>query len=143
MRQKGSSTPASMAEATAAGMRSASRPSAGINPVSTIISPAMTKAPTAVDQPRPSVEAASRAAPGVDQARTTGIFSRQLSTAPGRPMPRHRAVTMEMIWAGAAPMAWPACTTRATVPPKPTTVATAAAEKLAGGGRRMELMRSS
>ena len=94
-----------MAEATAAGMRSARRPSAGISPVSTIISPAMTKAPTAVDQPRPSVEAASRAAPGVDQASTTGIFSRQLSTAPGRPMPRHRAVTMEMIWPGDAPIA--------------------------------------
>ena len=107
-RQKGSNTPASMAEAMAAGMRSASRPRAGTSPVSTISSPASTKAPTAVDQPRPSVEAASRAAPGVDQARTTGIFSRQLSTAPGRPMPRQSAVTMEMIWTGEAPSVCPA-----------------------------------
>ena len=102
---KGSSTPASMAEATEAGIFCASRPSAGRRPVSTIRTAANTKAPMALDQPSPSVEAASRAAPGVDQASTTGILNRQLSTIPGRPMPRHRAVTIETIWLGLAPSA--------------------------------------
>ncbi len=97
-----------MAEATDAGIFCASRPSAGRSPVSTINTAATTKAPTALAQPMPSVEAASSAAPGVDQARTTGILNRQLSKIPGRPIPRHRAVTIEVIWAGLAPSACPA-----------------------------------
>ena len=100
---------------------------------------ATTKAPTALLQPSPRVEAASSAAPGVDQASTTGMRSRQLNSAPGTPMPRHRAVTIDTIWIGVASNACPAWTTRATVPPKPTTVATAAAEMLEGG-RRDRLM---
>lgn len=105
---KGSSTPASMAEAMAAGTRAASPPSAGIRPVRIISRAAKTKAPIAVGQDSPRVEAASRAAPGVDQAKTMGIFSRQLSKAPGAPMPRHRAVTIDPIWPASAPKAWPA-----------------------------------
>ena len=97
-----------MAEAIADGIRPASRPSAGIRPVRIIRAAEMTKAPTAVCHDSPSVEAASRAAPGVDQARTTGIFSRQLKRAPGTPMARQSAVTMEPIWPASAPRACPA-----------------------------------
>src|SRR4051794_18070527 len=73
VRQNGSRTPASMAEAMEAGMRAASRPSTGTRPSTIIISAEAMKMATAVGQVMPGGAAASSAAPAVDQASTMGM----------------------------------------------------------------------
>src|SRR5689334_23262857 len=73
VRQKGSSTPASIAEAIEAGMRAARRPSAGTRPRMIINAAATRKMAVAVGQVMPGGVAANNAAPGVDQASTTGM----------------------------------------------------------------------
>ena len=126
-RQKGSITPASIPDATCAGMRAASRPSAGISPSTTIIAAAATNTPVATGHPAAVALAAISAAPGVDQASTTGIFCHQLRKMLPIAMPAHSAVTIDPICPAVPPSACPACTTSTTVPPKPMSAAIAAA----------------
>src|ERR1700753_3262401 len=77
-RHSSSTTPASMAWAIGVGMAEMSWPSRGHSPVITMRPPATANAPTAAGQPpRTTPVLASRAAPGVDQARVRG--------APGPP----------------------------------------------------------
>ena len=64
--------PASMAAAMGVGMRSISRPNGLTKAASTIRPPARRNEPTAAWMEMP-LEAAIRAAPGVDQAVTTGM----------------------------------------------------------------------
>lgn len=71
------STPASMAAAIAVGMRSMSRPKGFTAAARTISAPTRRNAPTAASMETP-LEAAIRAAPGVDQAVTIGIRYRTL-----------------------------------------------------------------
>src|SRR5690349_19483236 len=72
-RQIGSSTPASIARASDAGIRAIRSPRAGTRPVSTISTPVTTNAPTAASQPPVTAPVeSSSAAPGVDQARVIG-----------------------------------------------------------------------
>ena len=71
LRQKGRRTPASIAAATPSGIMATRRPSGLIAPVRMTSTPASAKAATACAMLVPLV-AASSAAPGVDQASTTG-----------------------------------------------------------------------
>lgn len=123
-----------MAEATALGIFSANRPKAGTRPSTMASTAATTKTPTATGQEIPEVVPASRAAPGVDQARTTGILRPSDIAPPARPIPRHRAVTADPVCSGLAPRTRMACTTSATVPPNPIRVAIRAADQAVTGG---------
>ncbi|MNI72116.1 hypothetical protein D3C73_1280370 [compost metagenome] len=85
-RHRGSSTPASIACASAVGIFAMSRPRTGSSPVRTISTPTMRNAPTAAGQPPSTIPAeASSAAPGVDHASVTGIRDRQASHRIPRP----------------------------------------------------------
>jgi hypothetical protein len=66
------STPASMPEAMATGMRPIARSNQPENPQSVMRPPDTRKAPVASSMDRPAALVTSRAAPGVDQAVTTG-----------------------------------------------------------------------
>ena len=93
------------------------------------------------------------------QKRPNGKYRARYRDADGKEHARHFAlkrdaqawldektasiVTGQYVDPKASAVAWAAWTTRATVPPNPIMVPTAAAEKLAGGGRRRELMRRS
>src|SRR6476661_9164489 len=105
-RQSWSRTPASMAWARDVGMRAISLPSAGTRPVRASSSPAPTKPPTAAGHP-PSgtADAASSAAPGVDQARVTGTRERQARNNTPSPTVRVTASRPDAAWAGLAPTA--------------------------------------
>jgi hypothetical protein len=78
-----------MAAAKEAGMRAASRPSAGTRPSATIIRQDDRKTPVTTGQEKCCVVAASRAAPGVGQASTIGMRRRHDSMAPAAAMPKH------------------------------------------------------
>src|SRR3954469_14905159 len=82
--QKLSSTPASIALASGAGIASTARPSGFHQPATTTSAPATMKAPTAAANP-PSITpvAASSAAPGVDQATAIGMRKRRAHTTTG------------------------------------------------------------
>ena len=69
---KRSSTPASMPEAIATGMRSIARSNQPEKPAIVISAAETRKAPVASSIVRPAALVTSRAAPGVDQAVTTG-----------------------------------------------------------------------
>ena len=117
--------PASMPEATEAGIRAISLVS-GLNRPVQISSTAVTmKAPTASSMVKPLL-AATSAAPGVDQAVMTGIFVRQESQAVSSAMARQIAVTQLAVWSCVAPTASAAAMISASVPPKPTIAATKA-----------------
>jgi len=131
-----------MAEATVLGIFSASRPRAGIRPSTIASTAATTKTPTAAGHESWAVVPASKAAPGVDQASTTGIRRPIDIAAPARPIDRQRAVTAEPVCSGLAPKTFMAWTTRATVPPKPIRAAIRAADQAVTGGilKVMELV---
>ena len=88
----------------------------------------------AVGHVRPGGAAASSAAPGVDHASTIGMRSFSDNAAPPTAKPRHNAVTAEPVCSTDAPSVPNACTTRAIVPPKPTTVAMRAEDQECSGG---------
>ena len=115
-RQKGSNTPASIPAAIPSGISATARPSGFISPVSRIIAPASTKAPTPCAMVSPSVAAIS-AAPGVDQASTTGTRLCQDSSAEPAALPSEIARTQEAVCAGVAPSAAAAASTSAMVEP--------------------------
>ena len=74
------------------------------------------KAPTASWMSMPEV-AAMRAAPGVDQARTTGTRVPQLRTAEPSPLATETAATHDAVCAASAPTAAAAASTSAMVEP--------------------------
>ena len=113
---KGRSTPASIAAATAAGIAPTARESAGTAPVSAMSPPARMKAPTASWMSIPEVAAMS-AAPGVDQASTTGTRVPQLRAAEPRPLATDTAATQDAVCAASAPTAAAAASTSAIVEP--------------------------
>ena len=117
--------PASMPDATEAGIFAISLVSGRNRPVAMRRIAAMMKAPTACSTVKP-LDAPMSAAPGVDHALMTGILVRQdkyrLSTA----MARQSAVTALAVWAWVAPTASEAAMISASVPPKPTMAATKA-----------------
>ncbi len=71
-RPKRSSTPASMPEASATGMRSIARSNQPEKPARVMRAAETRKAPVASSMERPAALVTSRAAPGVDHAVTTG-----------------------------------------------------------------------
>jgi len=101
----------------------------------TINAAATRKMAVAVGQVMPGGVAANNAAPGVDQASTTGMRVFNESAMPPTAKPRHSAVTAEPVCSTEAPSARIAWTTRAMVPPNPTTVAMRAEDQECGGGR--------
>ena len=138
---KRSSTPASIAAATAVGRRRISVSRGRNAAVSRTRAPASRKAPTAAGSPIAPPVAAISAAPGVDQAVMIGWRWRRLSQLLVAAMARQSAVTQEEVCAGSAPTARAAATTIANVPPKPTMAATTAETMIDrrtedGGGSR-------
>ena len=101
---KRASTPASKAAATAKGMRSIRRSNQPVRPKIRINTAQNRNAPTASGMLRPEV-AASKAAPGVDQAVKMGWRDHQDRPRLVSPMPRPRAHIQELVWAGVAPSA--------------------------------------
>ena len=88
----------------ATGMRSISFSNQPLAPAQAISSPQTMKAPMASGISTPEVDASS-AAPGVDQAVSTGWRVQRLKARLVRPMPRPRAHSQEAVWAGVAPRA--------------------------------------
>ncbi|CFN74586.1 Uncharacterised protein [Bordetella pertussis] len=88
---------------------------------------ASTKAPTAWSNGTPTSPVTSRAAPGVDQANTTGMRLRRLISAPPTPSARQIEPSHDPMRAASRPAAWPACTISTAVPPKLTSTATSPA----------------
>ena len=105
-RQSSTSTPASIACASGAGIAATAFARPGHSPVSTTSAPVTINAPTAAGHP-PSgtAPAASRAAPGVDHASTTGIRVRCASHSIPSACVRHSATSPDAAWVGVAPMA--------------------------------------
>ena len=109
--------------ASAVGIRAIAAPKGRIKPVSAINAPATRKAPTACAISIP-IEAAIKAAPGVDHARTTGILLRQDKNRLPTAIEMHNTVIHEAICASVAPRLPAAAITTATDPPNPTKTAT-------------------
>jgi hypothetical protein len=102
---KRASTPASKAAARACGMRSMTRANQPVAPARVMSSAHTRKAPTPSAMGTPTPAVASKAAPGVDQAVSTGWRYQTLSPRLVRPMPRPRAQIQEAACAGVAPKA--------------------------------------
>ena len=107
----------------ACGMRSITRSKVRVTPASTINTPQATKAPTASPIATPLVPAIS-AAPGVDQAVSTGSRRHHDKPIDVTPMPRPSAQIHDVAWAGVAPSACAAANTITTELVKPTSTAT-------------------
>ena len=107
----------------ACGMRSITRSKIRVTPASTMSRPQATKAPTASFMATPLVPASS-AAPGVDQAVSTGWRYHSDSSTVVAPMPRPSAHIQEVVCAGVAPSACAAAKTMTTELVKPTSTAT-------------------
>ena len=116
LRQKGKSTPASIAAAIPSGMAAIKRPKGRKVPVSKIRPAARTKAPTACGMVTPVV-AAINAAPGVDHARTTGTRAHVERTAEPMALATLTARTQLAVCSGLAPTAAAAANTSAIVEP--------------------------
>ncbi len=102
-------------------MEATDRPKGRQSPASTSSAPLTRNAPTATGKPPcGTAEAASSAAPGVDQATLIGIRRHRLSTIPQSPMAMERAMRPEAASAGPAPMARRPCRTTAKEEAKPT-----------------------
>jgi hypothetical protein len=89
------------------------------------------KAPVASSIERPAALVTSRAAPGVDQAVTTGIRYRSERSAQVRPIPSPRASIHEPTWAvdaPTAPAAWKTITAELAKPTSTVTKPAATAE---------------
>ncbi len=117
------STPASNAAAIACGMRSITRSKPRVTPAITINAPQTTKAPTASPIATPLLPA-SRAAPGVDHAVSTGCRVASDRPIDVTPMPRPSAHIHDVACAGVAPSACAAAKTMTTELVKPTSTAT-------------------
>ena len=85
-----------------------------------------TNAETAARMPMPGVEAAIRAAPGVDQAATIGMRWPRLRISDEAAVARHMAAIHDVVSAVLAPIDCAAASTSGTEPPKPTVAATTA-----------------
>ena len=107
----------------ACGMRSITRSNSRVTPANTINTPQATKAPMASPIATPLVPAIS-AAPGVDQAVSTGSRYRHERPIVVSPMPRPRAQIHDVACAGVAPRACAAANTITTELVKPTSTAT-------------------
>ena len=106
---KRSRMPASIAAARPGGMifiRRANRP---VAPQITISAEAKIKIPAASCRLLPARPVASSAAPGVDQAVSTGARYHKLSASVLTPMPMPSIVIQPAVWAGVAPAAAAAC----------------------------------
>src|SRR5262249_16824907 len=117
--------PASMPEATEAGMREIRLVKGLIRPVRISSTAVTMKAPTPSAMVKPD-EAGTSAGPGVAPGVMTGIFVRQDSHRLSTAMARQMAVTQLAVCACVAPSAAAAAMMIASVPPKPTTAATKA-----------------
>lgn len=138
---KFSSTPASMAPAISPGIRRTMGSIQPKTPQMMVSRAASMKAPTAWSKGTPARPVTSSAAPGVDQAKTTGRPVRRLTRAPPRPRARQMEPSQEPIRAVSRPPAWPACTISTAVPLKLTMTATspamtAEADRSWAAGRR-------
>ena len=118
---RSSSTPASIADANAPGMRSTSSPRGRTRPQSASSAPQITNAPTAeANPPFGTAAVASSAAPGVDHAMVIGIFRRQLNSTQPRPIVRQSANNPDAACASDAPTARSPVSTTANELVKPT-----------------------
>ena len=115
-RQNGSNTPASIAAAIPSGIAATSRPKGRTAAVSATNPPASTKAPTASGIVTPVVAAIS-AAPGVDQASTTGTRFHADSQAEPTALASDTASTQLAVCPASAPTAKAAASTNAMVDP--------------------------
>ena len=128
-RHRGRSTPASIAAASARGIRSTVRPSHGHSPASTSSTPHSRKAATAVANPPSGTPAvASSAAPGVDQAMATGSLVRRASPMLSSPITSNSAISPDAASSAEAPTPRSPASTTANEPAKPTRPATIPAE---------------
>ena len=114
--QNGSNTPASIAAAIPSGIIAISLPKGRNAPVRAINTPARRNAPTPSAIVTPLV-AAINAAPGVDQASTTGIWAKALRNADPTALPRHSTKIQLAVCAGVADRAVAAEITMATLAP--------------------------
>ena len=105
-----------MPAATPSGISATARPKGLMTPVSAIKMPASTKAATASASVTPWV-AAIRAAPGVDQASTTGTFVVIDKSAEPMALAKQTASTQLAVCSGLAPTAVAADSTSAMVEP--------------------------
>ncbi len=114
-----------MAWATGTGMRPTSAPNRGHAAVTSTSTPTSTNAPTAAGHPPTTAPVlTSSAAPGVDQARVSGMRWRHESTTIPIPCARHRAASPEPACAGVAPTARSPATTTANELENPTSAVT-------------------
>lgn len=124
-RQIGNRMPASIAAAIGVGIPVTARVRAGHRPVSSVSTPATTKAPTAAAKCSVVECAAIRsAAPGDDQAKESGVRKRSDRMTASSPCVMHRASNPEAASAGEAPTAVRPAMTRAKVLAKPVTAPT-------------------
>ena len=124
-RQMGSSTPASIALASGFGMLVMARPSAGHSPHSSSSAAHTRKAPTASENLMPSLAvASSTAAPGVDQAKASGMRSHTAATMLVIATARHTANSPDDASLGDAPTAASPAITSANDDAKPEMAAT-------------------
>lgn len=121
----GSSTPASMACATAVGMRVTRRASAGQSPVANSSAAVTANAPTAAGHPPATAPVViSSAAPGVDHALVIGIRNLHDSSIEAAPIARLTATKPDAACAGLAPAARNPASTTANEDVKPTSAHT-------------------
>src|SRR5690606_24235519 len=106
------------------GTRPSSRSNTPENPATATSTPLSRKPATASSIGTPAALVTSTAAPGVDQAVTTGIFQRSDRPMQVAPMPRPSAHIHEAVCAGVAPIACAAWNTIATELAKPTSTVT-------------------
>src|SRR6185437_3533652 len=136
-RHNPSSTPASMALASAGGMAATTRPSGFHSPAAMINTPQTRNAPTAAGNPPSGApDAASSAAPGVDHAMLIGSRRQKLTRMAQTPIATASAIRPDAASAWDAPTAINPCRTTAKEEAKPTNAASTPA-KTAGmsGGR--------
>lgn len=124
-RHNGIRTPASIACARGVGIAEMILPSVGHSPVSTIAIPTTMNAPTAAGHPPSTAPApASRAAPGVDQARVIGIRYRRESQSIPNAWVTHRTSSPDAASVASAPTAARPVSTTANELVKPTRAVT-------------------
>ena len=89
-------------------MRFITRSNQPVTPLSHISTPHSRKAPVASGRLTPAAALAITAAPGVDQVIRMGARAHSDRPSVARPMPRPRASTQDVTWAGVAPRDWAA-----------------------------------
>ncbi len=114
--------PASIAFTIPAGTALISRPNRPVTPNSTTTTPLSTNAPTASRYGYAPRLVTSRAAPGVDQAVTTGVRVHQLSSRAVSPLPIATAQIQDAVCAWSSRPAAAAASTTTSGPENPTTM---------------------